>query len=160
MNVKCQCCGNIIDRNVAFKVVVGKVNKYYCNENEYQMIQKVRELKDDTYEKIFECFNRKVTNSALFKEISELENIYGYKKILGYVNDNMEYLSSILIEKIFASEYAQIRYFVAILKNNLADYSLEDYIYKKNIIVDIPEIKYKERNKKRTLEEIEQEVGE
>lgn len=160
MNVKCQSCGNLVDRNIAFKVKVGKVNKYYCNESEYALIQNARELKNDTYNKIFECFGRQITNSALFKEVSELEGIYGYKKISGYVVDNMTNLSNTLSGKSFSSEYAQIRYFAAILKNSLADYILEDTGYKKRIDIDIPEMKYKTKKKKRSIDNIEQEVGE
>lgn len=149
----------MVDRSVAYKVTVGKVNKYYCNENEYTAIQKARELKDKTFSKIFECFGRQVTNSALFKEIAELEKIYGYKKIMGYVDDNMRYLSNTLTGKSFSSEYAQIRYFSAILKNSLSDYSVEDTNYEKHIDLDLPEMKYKSKKKRRSLDEIEQEVG-
>lgn len=140
-------------------MTIGKINKYYCNENEYDEIKKAKHLKDDTYDKIFECFNRKVTNSALFKEINELKPVYGYQKILGYISDNFEFLSGILSNKTFSSEYAQIRYFAAILKNNLADYTPIDDEYKKNVEIDMPEMNYKSLPKRRTLEEIEQEVG-
>lgn len=160
MNVKCQQCGKVIDRSNAYKVTVGKVNKYYCNEEEYNTIKAQKDLKDNTYEKIFECFNRKITNSILFKEIGELEKIYGYKKITGYINENLEFLSNILCGKTFVSEFAQIKYFSAILKNNLADYSVKEETHVKAIEIDIPNSKYKERKRKRCLDEIEEEVGE
>jgi len=160
MKVKCQSCSKMIDRNTAYKVTMGKVNKYYCNENEYADIQSAKKIKDNTYEKIFECFNRKITNSVLFKEINELEQVYGYIKITDYIEENMDYLSSVLINKSFSSEYAQIRYFTAILKNSLADYSVETKKHEKPVILDIPEVKYKAVKKKRSLDEIEQEVGE
>ena len=35
---KCKYCGKSIDTDNAFKVIVGKTNRYYCNENEYNII--------------------------------------------------------------------------------------------------------------------------
>jgi len=35
---KCKYCGKSIDTDNAFKVIVGKTNRYYCDENEYNII--------------------------------------------------------------------------------------------------------------------------
>lgn len=160
MLVKCQSCGNRIERDKAFKIVVGKVNKYYCNENEYLEIEEKKKLKKNTFDEIFKCFNRKITNSALFGEISELEKIYGYEKIYKYIADNSDYISSVITSKDFVSEYAQIRYFAAILKNNLADFIIKKEPIEKHIEVEVLETKFKPRRKRRSLEEIEEEAGE
>lgn len=45
MLVKCRLCGTKVDRNEAFKVVVGGKNNYYCNEAEYQKVLHEREVK-------------------------------------------------------------------------------------------------------------------
>ena len=44
MLVKCRLCGTKVDRNEAFKVVVGGKNTYYCNEAEYQKVLHEKEV--------------------------------------------------------------------------------------------------------------------
>ncbi|EXG87724.1 hypothetical protein K413DRAFT_4622 [Clostridium sp. ASBs410] len=159
MLVKCRICGNKIDRDTAYKVRNKNVNEYYCNQEEYLgKLEKIK-IKDDTYEEIFNIFGRKVTNTTLFKEISELESVYGYEKTYQYLCENEKYLSNVL-NKDFKSEYAQIRYFSTILKNSLADFKIESKQPEKRIEIDMPTVKYTQRKKRKSLLEIEQEVGE
>lgn len=158
MLVKCRLCGTKVDKKEAFKVVVGGKNTYYCNEFEYQKVLHEREVKDNTYECINQIFGYKVLNSALFKEINLLLEVYSYEHILAYLMDNKEYLTRVL-EKDFTSEYAKIRYFAAILKNNIADFKMEEPEESKKIEIDMPIINYKRRNKRRSLSEIEEQVG-
>lgn len=159
MLVKCRICGNKIDRDIAYKVRNKNINEYYCDKNEYlERLEKIK-IKDYTYEKIFYIFNRKVTNTVLFKELSELENVYGYEIIYKYLCENEKYLICVL-SKDFKSEYAQIRYFSTILKNSLADFKIEIKQPEKKIEIDIPKVKYAQRKKRKSLYEIEQEVGE
>lgn len=158
MLVKCRLCGTKVDRKDAFKVVVGGKNTYYCNESEYQQVLHERELKDNTYECINEIFGYKVLNSALFKEINILLEVYSYEHILAYLNENKNYIEKVL-DKDFVSEYAKIRYFAAILKNNIADFKIKEPEKSKEMNVDIPIMNYKRRNKRRSLSEIEESVG-
>jgi len=157
MLVKCRVCGNKIERNAAYKVRNKNVNEYYCNQEEYsEKLEKIK-IKDDTYGKIFDIFGRRITNTALFKEISELESVYRYEKIYQYLCENEKKLTNIL-NKDFKNEYAQIRYFSAILKNNLADFKIESSQQEKKIEIDMPTVKYAQRKKRKSLLEIEQEV--
>lgn len=158
MLVKCRLCGTKVDKKEAFKVVVGGKNTYYCNESEYQKVLHEREVKDNTYECINQIFGYKVLNSALFKEINLLLEVYSYEHILAYLIENKEYLTRVL-KKDFTSEYAKIRYFAAILKNNIADFKMEEPEESKKIEIDMPIINYKRRNKRRSLSEIEEQVG-
>lgn len=159
MLVKCRICGNKIDRNVAYKIRNKNVNEYYCDQNEYlEKLEKIK-IKDNIYEKVFDIFERKVTNTALFKELSELEEIYGYEKIYQYLCKNEKYLANVLCKE-FKSEYAQIRYFSTILKNSLADFKIESKQPEKRVEVDMPTVKYSQRKKRKSLFDIEQEVGE
>ena len=160
MLVKCRYCGIKLDREEAFKVVVGGKNTYYCNKTEYEKVIYKKKLKDTTYDCINEIFGYKVLNSALFKEINILLEVYSYEHILGYLTENKEFLSKIL-NKEFNSEYAKIRYFSAIIKNSIADFKIKRIKseYPKEVEVDIPTIKYKRKNKRRPLCEIEEQVG-
>ena len=158
---KCKYCGKSIDTKVAYKVAIGKTNRYFCNKEEYDIVHEAQQTKDDTYNLIFEIFGRKVTNTILYKEVNELSLVYPYEKIKAYLEQNVTYLSNLMQNKLFQSEYAQIRYFAAILKNSLADFKYEkkDKIEKK-VEIDMPSCKFKRESCKKTLAEYEQEVGE
>lgn len=158
MLVKCRICGNKVERTEAYKVVVNNKNNYYCKESEYKDWISKKEIKDDTYKLIYDIFDRKVTNTILFKEIGELSNVYTYEKILAYLRENEMYLCNVM-KKEFSSEYAQIRYFTAILKNSLTDFKYQREIPKKNIETDIPECKFKRKCNRKPLTEYEEEVG-
>lgn len=158
MLVKCRICGNKIQRSDAYKVVVKDKNIYYCSESEYKSWVEQNDIKDSTYQLIYDIFERKGTNTVLYKEIYELSEIYTYKKILAYLQENEEYLNKTM-KKDFKNEYGQIRYFTAILKNSLADFQYQNRMEKKNIEIDMPQIKFKKRQRRKPLTEYEQEVG-
>ena len=160
MLVKCRYCGIKLDREKAFKVVVGGRNTYYCNKIEYEKVVHTKKLKDTTYDCINEIFGYKVLNSALFKEINILLEVYPYERILGYLTENKGFLSNVL-NKDFNSEYAKIRYFSTIIKNSIVDFKIKQTKseYPKEVEMDMPVIKYKRKNKRRPLCEIEEQVG-
>lgn len=158
MLVKCRGCFNKIDRDLAYKVVVKGVNHYYCNKQEYDEIQKKRQSKDNTFLCINDIFGYKVTSTVLFKEINGLHDTYTYEKILAYLQENQQYLQQVM-EKKFVSEYAKIRYFAAILKNNLADFRLRKPEFVKLVDIDMSSSRYKRKKQRKALSEIEQEVG-
>lgn len=161
MLVKCKACGTKVDRNEAFKVVVDGKNAYYCNEAEYQDVLHKREVKDNTYKCINEMFGYKVLNSALFKEMNLLHEVYSYEHIFAYLEENKDYITSVL-HRDFKNEYAKIRYFSAILKNSLADFHPKKVEQPKvvEVDVDMPKANYKRGSQRRTLTEIEEQVGE
>lgn len=158
MLVKCKICGNKVDRTEAYKVVVNEKNQYYCNKNEYEEWKSKQVVKDNTYNLIYDIFGRKITNTVLFKEVGELATIYTYEKILAYLTENKNYLSNVM-EKDFVSEYAQIRYFTAILKNSLSDFTYIKEQKIKRVEIDIPNGKFNRKQRKKSLAEYEEEVG-
>ena len=174
MLVKCRICGNKIDRKEAFKVSVeGKPNAFYCSEAEYNAMIEERKCKDDAYYCIYGIFGYQVTNTVLYKEIGELGKIYGFKLILSYLHDNEEYLTRI-VGREYKNEFAKIKYFTAILKNNLTDYKDHGLDKKERVKAvvkynkvekqfneDLGEApKYKKKKKKRrALDDIVAEVG-
>lgn len=154
--VKCRKCGAKVDIKEAFKVVVGKVNTYYCNEAEYNSILAARKEKDDTFGCINRIFGYTVTNTALFKEINALVKVYDYDLILSYLEENFDYLYEVM-QRDFGKEYNKIRYFSAILNNSLADYKSERLQPEpiKQEEVEVIESHYKRKTKRRGLDEIE-----
>ena len=161
--VKCRACGQRVDRNDAFKVVVGGKNAYYCNEAEYLAILKEREDKKNMYDQINQIFGYTIVNTALFKEINPLVETYGYAMISSFLKENFDYLYDV-IHRLTGKEYGKIRYFSVILRSELHDYS-ENIVPEEpkkpvEVSVDVEEVRYKRKKKKRSLEQIEQEVGE
>ena len=160
MLVKCKYCNNKVDRKDAFKVVVDGKNIYYCNEAEYLIVLHNRKMRDDTYECINEIFGYKVINTALFKELTYILESYSYDQILAYLEENKEYMTMVIQQRDYSSEYAKIRYFSAIIKNGIADFKFKEKEAPKQVEVDIPDGHYKRRQKKRSLYDIEEQVGE
>lgn len=158
--VKCRKCGASIDRDKAFRVVVGRINTYYCNESEYNSIVAARQIKDKTYECIDRIFGYKVVNTIIYKEVNLLLENYSYELILSYLKENFDYLHDVM-RRSFQSEYAKIRYFSAILKNSLADYQeSKNKIPETRIVeVDMPNMNFQRKSKRVALQDIEMEVG-
>lgn len=127
---------------------------YHCSEQEYEEHLKEKKIKDDTYNLINKIFGRKIINTILFKEINEISTIFPYYLIYSYLIENQQYLSKTMC-KDFKSEYAQIRYFTAILKNSLSDYKVKSPDIKRNASSEVVTMKYRPQKKRRGLAEIE-----
>lgn len=158
MLVKCRACGEKVDRLLAYKVVIDGKNHYYCTEKEYQDLLIQKEYKDNTYQLINQIFGRIITNTILFKEIGEISKIYTYEKILAYLKESKTYLHNVM-KKDFSSEYAQIRYFSAILKNSLTDFQIQTEAPVRQVEVDVPNCKFSRKTKRKPLIEYEEEAG-
>ncbi len=161
MIVKCRNCGKMLDRNDAYKVILNNKNVYYCTEQEYLDKIKQNQIHRDMVDQVMSIFCEQVTNTILFKEITELENIYTSKLILDYLKENEDYIKNLINNKSFSSQYAKIRYFTAILKNNLADYRDNNTQYHdeedfKDLEIEILEFRYKPKKKRRSIAEIEE----
>lgn len=123
MLVNCKCCGNKIERESAYKVMTDKGNKYYCSKAEYEAMQKEKADKDAIYTEIVDIFGYKIQNSALFKEWKCWNELASNEKILSYIQENKDCIKG-AVGKLNSTEYAQIRYVSAILKNSLVDYKV------------------------------------
>lgn len=157
MLVKCKICNHKIDRDNSYKILLNGKNNYYCSEKEYNEWLSNKKIKDNTYSLIYDIFGRKVTHTILYKEVDELSNVYTYSKIFAYLKENYDYLCKVM-SKEFAGEYAQIRYFTAILKNSLADFSyIEKDVIKKSVNMDFVNAKFTRKTKRKPL--VEYEIG-
>ena len=118
-----------------------------------------RKAKDDTYEMINQIFGYKVIHTSLFKEINAIAKTCEYSVISSYLKCSEREISFAL-NKDFQSEYAKIRYFAAILKNNLRDYHMPEKIKPREVnIENEPTVQHFHRRKKRrNLAELESEV--
>lgn len=153
MLVKCKCHTNKkIDRDKAFKVVVNNKNEYYCTEQDYLKIKEDKEIRKLLIDKINEVFGYVITNTILFKELSEIAKIYPHAKINSYINDNLQLLQKYM-SKSFNNEYGKIKYFTTILKNNLKDYIVSIPVVIKQSDAEIVEVKFKPKNRKKSMDD-------
>lgn len=120
---KCKACGKEIDRKTAYKIIEKEKNLYYCSEEEYKKVMKMKKAIEDTHLLICDIFGYQVLHTVLNKEWNAWREITNDTMILRYLKENKAKLSEAMQRKSFASEYASIRYFSAILKNNLKDFA-------------------------------------
>lgn len=150
--VKCRCCGKSIDKKIAVGVPHNKQTWYYCIEHVGQ-----KSPKDKMYDLVFEIFDRKVLNTILYKELDSIANLYTYEKMTAYIQENRSYLEQVM-NKDFSSEYAQIRYFAAILKNSLSDYVVKkvEPVIKKNVHFDADMMvnNYKQKQQRKGIDDL------
>lgn len=160
MLVKCRNCNKKIDRDIAFKVVVGGRNTYYCNEKEYLEKEYIKQTKQSISDCIDKIFGYKVINTIMKKELKEIYESFDYGLVLSYLQSNFDFLHGVMCRD-FNSEYAKIRYFSAILKNNIADYreSINKKPETKVVEVDMPNMNFQRKSKRVALQDIEMEVG-
>lgn len=133
--VKCPVCEKQIVREDGVKM--GR--RYYCPEHAGENIPR-----DSVYSNLCDIIGQN-KSSILFKEIAQVGKEYGLSKLNQYLEENKTYLQRLFSAKKFSTEYAKIRYLVAILNNNLPNFEI-----KEEIPVAI-EIDYSEtRSKKKT----------
>lgn len=165
MLVTCQICKNKIERDMAYKRVVGKANKYYCSEQEWQAEedkkQKAAEDKDKVYRLICDILGEKeVLNTALWKEKTIWNKAFSDEIIAKYLQENREYLTS-AVSKLAGTEYARIRYVSAVLKNSLRDFKpkVEEQPKPKVVVEEtIYTVPTHSLNKRRSLADLEDDI--
>lgn len=172
--VKCRLCKTMIDRIGAFESPTN-VGFYYCNEEEYNKDIRERENKkaaserakerihkiDPVYEAVAEILGYRTQNSIFFNEMKLWRGICNDDTILAYLAENKNFLSNAM-QKDFNNEYGKIRYFSAILKNNLGNYKISYKPVRAPVKVEVDDTIYEptisRKRKRRSLSELEDEV--
>ena len=163
MQVTCQICKKKIEKDTAYKRVVGKTNKYYCSEQEWQdeenKKKKAAEHKDKVYYLICDMFGYEIQNSQFFAEWVLWNKLKTNDIIYKYLRENEDKLQEIC-DRSFDSEYQKIRYFSAVLKNSLSDFKPRVEVVeveKPKVVIDetIYEAPTHTLNKRRSLDDVE-----
>lgn len=162
MQVTCQICKSKIERDIAYKRVVGKANKYYCSEQEWQQEEdkkkKAAEDKDRVYRLVCDILGeQEIINTILFKEWQVWLKVADNEKIGNYLEENRDYLSSV-IARLNSSEFARIRYLSAIIKDKIKGFVPKvEAVEKPKVIIDetIYDTPTHSLNKRRSLEDLE-----
>lgn len=106
--------------DIFVKRPVGKQYKYFKSEEIYQKYIKEKEQKTLLHNKVAELLDYKMLPPFLLKELNELMFFYSVEVIIETFrqqNDTLKYWLS--LDGKFNSEFAKVRYIMAIIKNNI-----------------------------------------
>ncbi len=160
---KCKICGRELDSKTAYKITVGKINKYFCSKEEYdteaKRKQKEKEDKDKVYRLICDILGEKeIINTILFKEWQIWLKVADNEKIGNYLEENREHLTSV-IGRLQSSEFARIRYLSTIIKDKIKGFVPKVKIDKHEKAIEISDVgpsNYKPRETRRGLDFLEE----
>lgn len=150
MKAKCKKCGKSLDTKNAFKVIIKGKNTYYCNEQEWNELEKEKELKKAISSKSLEILGG-AYNTVLNKEIAVWCNMRNLDVVYSCLIDNEDNINNILRRKNFDSDYGKVRYFSAIIKNILSSCKPIEEDIRKKCNVELYESKYKPMPRRKCL---------
>lgn len=144
MRVVCKYCKAKVEKADALQVPGEKYNTYYCNQECYDKANAEKKAKEierlakkqekeeyakekAEYDEIFEetkaIFGYEFQGYGILKrEVKNWEKLADRKKILSYLKENEDFLSSILARKEFANDFNRVRYYSVIVSSKLHDY--------------------------------------
>lgn len=175
MQVKCQICGKSIDRSIAYKVVVGDANKYFCSEEEFNADKARKDHAKEVLETIAECYQYcsgygEPPYNVVKKELKENLGAVDVETIYQFVKENREKLKKTVEKKVerdgpFSQVYFSFRYLSAIIKREILERDWKSKqvaptVQKTGIDLNFYNVKpnTNQLKKRRSLDELEDEV--
>lgn len=144
MRVTCRYCKSKIEKKNALQITGEKNNTYFCNQECYDKASAEKKAKEierlakkqekeeyakekAEYDEIFEetkaIFGYEFQGYGILKrEVKNWEKLADKKKILSYLKENEDFLSSTLARKEFANDFNRVRYYSVIVSSKLHDY--------------------------------------
>lgn len=143
--VKCRFCKKQIDRKNAYinKKLNDKFNivkEYYCSEECFnnklegkrvkeQKIKEANNLRISTRDEVKDILDIALEKNVYFTNLyNDLESTYGVDTIVNYLKYEKEYLINIISNNYFETTFAKIKYFFAVVQNNIEKYIKRDDI--------------------------------
>ena len=175
MQVKCQICGKSIDRSIAYKVVVGDANKYFCSEEEFNADKARKDHAKEVLETIAECYQYcsgygEPPYNVVKKELKENLKAVDVETICQFVKENREKLKKTVEKKVerdgpFSQVYFSFRYLSGIIKREILEKNwkakqVAPTVQKTGIDLNFYNVKpnTNQLKKRRSLDELEDEV--
>lgn len=144
MRVTCRYCKSKIEKKDALQITGEKNNTYFCNQECYDKAiaeKKAKEIErlakkqereeyakekaeyDEIFEETKTIFGYEFQGYGILKrEVKNWEKLADKKKILSYLKENEDFLSSTLARKEFANDFNRVRYYSVIVSSKLHDY--------------------------------------
>lgn len=163
---KCRFCGKENKKSKEMYLYKnGKSNFYYCNEEHYRLWLIDEQDKKRIFELVYFILDHETSNTSLLKEVNGLLALYKAKDVADYLDEKKLDIYRYMASKDFSSEYGAIRYLMAIIKNNMADYIKANKteptheIPAENLVMDFGVYKHR-RIQKKSLAEVMEELNE
>lgn len=131
MLVKCQICGKLIDRDVAYKIETNNTNKYFCSKQEYNEEKARKDKIKEIIGTIAECYQYctgygEPPYTIIRKELKENFKAIDIETIFQFVKENREKLKRTIDKKIardgpFEQIYFAFRYISGIIKREILE---------------------------------------
>ena len=171
---KCRYCQKNITTDIAHLEHIKDKKAYFCNEEHYVKFlseaaadaknkEHSKQLQDKFYNLMCEILGvNGITNTALWKEKTEINNVFPDEVIVAYWDENKSWITS-SVSKLSGGIYGKIRYVSVILRNKLGDYKPKVIVAeteKPKIVVDntFYETMQTRNNKRRSLSDLEDEL--
>jgi len=172
MKVKCQACGDKIERDDAYKVLKGKRNMYYCNKSEYELIAREETYKTLTMDllKDISGINKFAPNSIIRINALNKKIVDKYKSnevMYNTIKSSMKDINEGIENNCIIVGADKINYALAVIDNHVKDgvkltmnnkkienVKFEDYEH------SIQDIKYVKRKGKNDIGELLKMMGE
>lgn len=155
--VKCKYCLQKNKQKNSYKYVENNKNIYFCNEKHYKIYYQNKEDRQRILEMCDDLFQLKVSRDTFFlKELKEYEHNY---REVRYLLEDMMLDLDLSLSKHFNSLNFKIRYFFAIVKKEIDKYKFKvKEENQKNTPLEICQVNFKKRKRKKTILEIIEEV--
>ena len=129
--VKCKGCGQQINQTEAYKHIhttsSGKTqNHYYCSQEEFETIERDKELYRLCQYSTDEILGRAITNNVRNKELMELHEQYSWEEIYRCIKEKAKDIKDLIAYNKIESDYNQIKYMMQVIKNCIYDFVRED----------------------------------
>jgi YHS domain-containing protein len=130
---KCRKCQANLSTKNAYKTTINNRSAYFCNEEHYNKFiedaeteakkkEQNKQLQDKFYNLMCEILGvNGITNTALWKEKTEINNVFSDDVIVAYLDENKSWITT-SVSKLSGGIYGKIRYVSVILRNKLGDY--------------------------------------
>lgn len=126
---KCRHCQESLTTDIAYMEYLGDKKAYFCNQEHYNQFlqnEENKKIAKHKHDRVCELFAEilgvtKITNTALYKEKSELNEVYTDDVIISYLEENKDWMIT-SVSRLNGGVYGKIRYVSVILRNKLGDY--------------------------------------
>ena len=140
---KCRQCSTFINTSNALKGTIGGKPAYWCSEKcktSYDEAQASIDAARAEYNEIMaitkEIFGYNIQSQGLLrKEINTWETLSTRQKIIAFLKENKDWLSTVMIKE-FPNDFCRVRYYATIVASKLHDFKPKNIEPRKTIVVD------------------------
>lgn len=129
---KCQFCGKPLTTDTAYlhvhKTKTGnEQNKYYCSKEEFEEMEREKELYRSCQYLTDAIFGFVCTNNIRNKELEELHAAgYTWQEIFRCIKAKADYIKGMIKLNNIDNDYQMIRYTMTVIKNEIYNFTKED----------------------------------